>query len=161
MWAHRKKKKKPLTSSNTSRNNNTLKEDKHIIALIWLIFSLQSYFMVCYYHHQEERIGVIQGIKLIIGLIRGMCILMRHSAMGPLQAEMLSCCALTRLKTRPPGWIVLSLETHYPISMMQYISKTTGPMTSEGNWLCLATALTIYSTLKVVPSKSNLFSDWN
>lgn len=113
--------------------------------------------MVCYYHHQEERVGVIQGIKLIIGLIRGMCILMRHSAMGPLQAEMLSCCVLTRLKTRPPGWIGLSLETHYPIPMMQYISKTTGPMTSEGNWLCLATAVTIYSTLKVVPSKSNLF----
>lgn len=46
--------------------------------------------MVCFYHHQEERVGVIQGIKLIMGLIRGICILMRHSAMGPLQAEMLS-----------------------------------------------------------------------
>lgn len=77
--------------------------------------------MVCYYHHQEERVGVIQGIQMIIGLIRGVCILMRRSAMGPLQAEMLSYCALTRLKTRPPGQIVLSLETHYPISMMQYI----------------------------------------
>lgn len=48
------------------------------IALIWLFFSLQSYFMVCYYHHQEKRVGVIQGIKLIIGLIRGICILMRQ-----------------------------------------------------------------------------------
>ncbi len=79
--------------------------------------------MSCYYHQQEERLGIIQGIKLIIGLIKGICILMKHSVMGPLQAEMLPYCVLTSLKTRPPGWIVLSLETHYPISMMQYISK--------------------------------------
>lgn len=81
--------------------------------------------MVRYYLHQEKRVGVIQGIKLMIGLIRGICILMRHSAMRPLQAEMLSYCLLTRLKTRPRGWIVLSLETHYLVSVMQYIYKTT------------------------------------
>lgn len=34
--------------------------------------------MVRYYLHQEKRVGVIQGIKLIIGLIRGICILMRQ-----------------------------------------------------------------------------------
>lgn len=48
------------------------------IAFIWLTFALQSYFMVCYYHHQGERLSVIQGIKLIIGLIRGIWILMRR-----------------------------------------------------------------------------------
>lgn len=72
--------------------------------------------------------GVIQGIKLIIGLITGICILMRHSVMRPLRAEMLSRCVLTGQKTRPPGWIALSSETHYPISMMQCIPKTADPM---------------------------------
>lgn len=73
--------------------------------------------------------------------------------MRPLHAEMLSDCVLTGLKTRPPGWIVLSSETHYPISMMQYISTTTGPMTWERNWLCFANSLgeaqqiTIFSDL--------------
>lgn len=76
-----------------------------------------------YYHQQQEKVSIIQGIKLIIGLIRGICILMKHSAMGPLQAEMLSYWVLTKLKISQSGWIVPSLETYYPISTMQHISK--------------------------------------
>lgn len=132
-----------------------LTEDKHVYCFnLGFFLSLQSYFMVCYYHHHEEQLSVIQGIKLIIGLIRGICILMRHSAMGPLQAEMLSCCELTGLERKPPGLIVLSLETHYPVSMLQYVSTRKAPMASQGNWLCFVRAVTIYSTLEVMPNKS-------
>lgn len=142
--AHKKKVLKSLPLAGTTTCSKKISTS---IALIWLIFSLQSYFMVCYYHHQEEKLSVIQGIKMIIGLIRGICILMRHSVMGPLQAEMLSCCALTRLKRKPPGLIVLSLETHYPVSMMQYISTRKAPMTSQGNWLGVVSYYSVVSEL--------------
>lgn len=115
--------------------------DKHIhpfnLARFFFL-SLPSYFMVRCYCHQEERLGVIRGIKLIIGLIRRIRILMRHSVMRPLRLKCYPTARWPGWETRPPLWIVLSSETHYPISMMQYVSKTTGPTTWEGNWLCFA-----------------------
>lgn len=75
--------KKNQNVSTHKKAFNTLKEDKHIYCFNSAhFFSLQFYFMVCYYHHQEERVSVTQGIKLIIGLIRGICILMRHGCVA-------------------------------------------------------------------------------
>ena len=56
---------------------------------------------------------------------------MRRNVMGPLQAEMLSDVCWPAWKQDHQDGFVLSLETHYPISMIQYINKTTGPVASE------------------------------
>lgn len=143
---------------NKLQHKNMQKEDKHIYPFnLAHFFPLQSYFLGCHYQHQRGTVFVIRGIKTIIGLIKGICILMRPSVMMPLHGEMLSYCVLTRVTTRPPGWIVPPSETHYTVSMIQRISKTARPMTLEGNCFCFVKAVPIYQLFKRSPPNHNIF----
>lgn len=149
---------RPFTSFNSRKQSSSFKSQNKLlkrklvhkqwgeintsIPLIWLVFCFVFVSPVLFHgaplSHQEGSLGVIQGIKLIIGLIRRICILMRHSVTRPLRLKCYPSARWPDWETRPPLWIVLSSETHYPISMMQYVSKTTVPTTWEGNWLCFA-----------------------
>lgn len=122
------------TSIKINAFSNTLKDNKHLPVEFDSIFCFPSILI-----STSRECGAIQRMKLIIGLIRGIGILMRHSAMGPLKSRMWSCVVLTRLKLGPPRWILLSSETHYPNSMMQFISKCTWQWLQSEIAFCLQT----------------------
>lgn len=117
---------RPFTSFNSRKQSSSFKSQNKLlkrklvhkqwgeintsIPLIWLVFCFFFVSAVLFHgaplSHQEGSLGVIQGIKLIIGLIRRICILMRHSVTRPLRLKCYPTARWPDWETRPPLWIV-------------------------------------------------------